>query len=56
MFKSLINVGARRLVGAVPWLGADEARTAVSAAWDATQAGLPAWERAAILDRVATDD
>ena len=44
-----------RLVGAVPWLGADEARTAVSAAWDATQAGLPAWERAAILDRVATD-
>ena len=43
------------LVGEVPWLGAQEARAAVGAASDAMEGGLPAWERAAILDRVAAD-
>ncbi len=41
--------------GVVPWLGADEARAAIDGAWDAMQRGLPAWERAEILDRVAAD-
>jgi acyl-CoA reductase-like NAD-dependent aldehyde dehydrogenase len=44
-----------RVVGEVPWLGADEARIAVDAAWRSMETGLPAWERAAILDRVAAD-
>ncbi len=45
----------RRVVGLVPWLGAEHARAAVDGAWDAMQEGPPAWERAAILDRVAAD-
>jgi acyl-CoA reductase-like NAD-dependent aldehyde dehydrogenase len=45
----------RRVVGRVPWLGAGHARAAVDGAWDAMQVGLPAWERAAILDRVGAD-
>jgi acyl-CoA reductase-like NAD-dependent aldehyde dehydrogenase len=44
-----------RVVGVVPRLGPDEARAAVAAAWDAMESGLPAWERAAILDRTAAD-
>ncbi|HEX6844819.1 MAG TPA: aldehyde dehydrogenase family protein [Actinomycetota bacterium] len=44
-----------RAVGAVPWLDAEAARAAVGGAWDAMQAGLPAAERAAILDRVAAE-
>ena len=44
-----------RLVGAVPWLDADAARTAIDGAWDAMQAGLTAAERAVILDRVAVE-
>jgi acyl-CoA reductase-like NAD-dependent aldehyde dehydrogenase len=41
-----------RAVGAVPWLGADAARAAVDAAANAMREGIPAAERAAILDRV----
>jgi acyl-CoA reductase-like NAD-dependent aldehyde dehydrogenase len=41
--------------GAVPWLGPDAARAAIDGAWDAMQTGLPAFERAEILDRVAAD-
>jgi len=44
-----------REVGVVPWLGADAARAAVDGAHRAMKAGLPAAERAAILDRVAAD-
>ncbi len=44
-----------RDVGSVPWLGADAAHAAVDAAHHAMKAGLPAAERAAILDRVAAD-
>ncbi len=44
-----------RTVGTIPWLGADAARAAIDAAWDAMERGLPAWERAAILDRVAAE-
>ena len=44
-----------RLVGSVPWLGADAARASIQGAWDAMQSGLPAWERAEILDRVAAE-
>jgi acyl-CoA reductase-like NAD-dependent aldehyde dehydrogenase len=42
-----------RTVGRVPSLGADAARKAVDAADRAMRAGLPAHERAAILDRAA---
>ncbi len=44
-----------REVGAVPSVGHGAARAAVSAAWSAMKKGLPAAERAAILDRVAAD-
>lgn len=44
-----------REVGVVPSVGADAARVAVDAAARAMKAGLPAAERAAILDRVAAD-
>jgi acyl-CoA reductase-like NAD-dependent aldehyde dehydrogenase len=44
-----------REVGTIAWLGADAARAAIDAAWDAMERGLPAWERAAILDRVAAE-
>ena len=44
-----------RDVGAVPWLGAEAARSAVDAAHRAMNKGLPAADRAAILDRVAAD-
>ena len=44
-----------REVGTVPWLGSDAARAAVDGAHRAMRAGLPAAERAAILDRVAAD-
>ncbi len=44
-----------RVVGTVPWLGADAARAAVDAAWDAMNKGLTAAERASILDRVAAE-
>ncbi len=44
-----------REVGSVPWLGADAARAAVEGAHRAMREGLPAAERAAILDRVAAD-
>lgn len=44
-----------RLVGAVPWLGPEAARSSIDGAWDAMQAGLAAWERAEILDRVAEE-
>ena len=44
-----------RDVGSVPWLGADAARAAVDGAHRAMRSGLPAAERAAILDRVAAD-
>jgi acyl-CoA reductase-like NAD-dependent aldehyde dehydrogenase len=44
-----------RVVGSVPWLGPDAARASIDAAWRAMQTGLPAWERAEILDRVAAD-
>ena len=44
-----------REVGVVPSVGADAARVAVEAAHRAMKAGLPAAERAAILDRVAAD-
>ncbi len=44
-----------REVGTVPWLGADAARAAVDGAHRAMKVGLPAAERAAILDRVASD-
>ncbi|MGZ4149648.1 MAG: aldehyde dehydrogenase family protein, partial [Actinomycetota bacterium] len=44
-----------RTVGTIPWLGADAANAAIDAAWDAMERGLPAWERAAILDRVAAE-
>jgi acyl-CoA reductase-like NAD-dependent aldehyde dehydrogenase len=44
-----------RRVGAVPWLGAEAARAAVDAAARAMRTGLPAAERAAILDRVSQD-
>ena len=43
------------LAGAVPWLGADAARAAIDGAWDAMERGLPAWERAEILDRTAAE-
>jgi acyl-CoA reductase-like NAD-dependent aldehyde dehydrogenase len=45
----------RRLVGAVPWVGPDAARSAVDGAWQAMQEGLPAHERAAVLDRAAAE-
>jgi acyl-CoA reductase-like NAD-dependent aldehyde dehydrogenase len=44
-----------RAVSQVPWLGADAARAAVDGAARAMERGLPASERAAILDRVAAD-
>ncbi|HVF07834.1 MAG TPA: aldehyde dehydrogenase family protein, partial [Actinomycetota bacterium] len=44
-----------RIVGSVPWLGPDAARASIDAAWRAMQAGLAAWERAEILDRVAAE-
>lgn len=44
-----------REIGVVPSVGADAARAAVDAASRAMKAGLPAGERAAILDRVAAD-
>lgn len=44
-----------RVVGSVPWLGPDAARASIDAAWRAMQAGLPAWERAEILDRAAAE-
>jgi acyl-CoA reductase-like NAD-dependent aldehyde dehydrogenase len=43
------------VVGGVPWLGAEEARAAISGAWDAMETGMPAWQRADILDRVAAE-
>jgi acyl-CoA reductase-like NAD-dependent aldehyde dehydrogenase len=45
----------RRVVGTVPWLGAEAARAAIDGAHRAMSAGLPAAERAAILDRVAAE-
>ncbi len=44
-----------REVGSVPWLGADAARAAIEAAARAMKEGMPAAERAEILDRVAQD-
>ncbi len=44
-----------REVGIVPSVGAEAARAAVDGAAHAMKAGLPAAERAAILDRVAAD-
>jgi acyl-CoA reductase-like NAD-dependent aldehyde dehydrogenase len=44
-----------RIVGSVPWLGPEAAGSSIDAAWRAMQAGLPAWERAEILDRVAAE-
>jgi acyl-CoA reductase-like NAD-dependent aldehyde dehydrogenase len=44
-----------REVGTVPWLGVDAGRAAVDGAHRAMRSGLPAAERAAILDRVAAD-
>jgi acyl-CoA reductase-like NAD-dependent aldehyde dehydrogenase len=44
-----------RLVGAVPWVAPDAARSAVDGAWRAMHEGLPTHERAAVLDRVAAD-
>ena len=44
-----------RIVGVVAWVGVVEAQAAVDAAWDAMQTGLPAAERAQILDRVADE-
>ena len=45
----------RRVVGTVPWLGTEAARAAIDGAHRAMSAGLPAAERAAILDRVAAE-
>jgi acyl-CoA reductase-like NAD-dependent aldehyde dehydrogenase len=42
-----------RVVGEVPTVGPEAARAAVDAAFDAMRAPLPAFERAAILDRAA---
>ncbi len=42
------------LVGRVPTVGPTETRVAVEAAWRAMRQGLPAHQRAAILDRAAT--
>jgi acyl-CoA reductase-like NAD-dependent aldehyde dehydrogenase len=44
-----------QVVGSVPWLDASATEAAVDAAWRAMQAGLPAHERAEILDRVAAE-
>jgi len=43
------------VVGLVPWLGADAARSAVDGAAAAMREPLPAHERAAILDRVVIE-